>query len=87
VGAVGVQRVENCDSIRGARGQGVSTLVPGLIAAALTAVIREDQAELSAQLPSEARCLRNFERVREARVEEDSRSIAARVLEIGADAI
>jgi hypothetical protein len=53
----------------------------------MTAVIREDQAELGAQLPSEARCLRNFERVREAGVEEDSWCIAARVLEIGADAI
>jgi hypothetical protein len=87
MGALDVQRVENPNRIGDPRGQRVGIDVLGLVAPALTAVIREDQAELLAQHPSEAGAFRNLERVCEARVEEDRWTAAARVLEIRADAI
>jgi hypothetical protein len=81
VGAVDFQRGENGDSVGGARSQSAGTLIASLVAAPLAAMIREDQAELIPQRPSQPGRLSNFKRVREARVEEDRRSISTRVLE------
>ena len=58
-----------------------------LVAAALTAMIGEDQPELADQCSSETRRLRNLQRISEARIEEDGWAIASRVLEVGADAV
>jgi hypothetical protein len=82
-----VERVENRDSIPNARRQRIRARFAGLVASALTAMIREDQAELAAQRLSEARGLRNLEGIREAGVEENGRARTSRVLEVGADAV
>jgi hypothetical protein len=50
-------------------------------------VIGEDQPELADQCASETRRLRNFQRISEARVEEDGWAFASRVLEVRADAV
>ena len=50
-------------------------------------MVGEDQAEVITQRAGERGRLRNVERIREARIEEDGRSAASRVLEVGADAV
>ena len=87
MGAVDVQRVENRDRVRNPRGQRVAFGRPWLVATALAAVIGEDQAKLITQRLRKSRRFRNLERIREARVEEDGRSAASRVLEIDTDTI
>jgi len=81
------QGVENGDSVSDARWQRVRARVIRLVAAALTAMIGEDQPELADQCSSETRRLRNLQRISEARVEEDGWALASRVLEVGADAV
>ena len=87
VRAPDAEGVEDGDSIPHARGQRVRARVIRLVAAALTAVIGEDQPELAAQCSGEARRLRNLQRIREAGVEEDGWARTSRVLEVGADAV
>ena len=81
------ERVEDRDSVPNTRRQRVGARVPWLVAAALTAVIGEDQPELVAQRSREARRLRNLQGIGEPGVEEDGRAGTSRVLEVGADAI
>ena len=50
-------------------------------------MIGKDQPELADQCSSETRRLRNFQRISEARVEEDGWAFASRVLEVGVDAV
>jgi hypothetical protein len=87
MGAVDAQHVEHGDDIPNPRGQGVGMHIGRLVAPALPPVIREDQAEVVSQRAGECRRFRNLERIREARVEENGRSGASRVLEIRSDAI
>jgi hypothetical protein len=82
-----VERVDNRDSIANTRQQRVRARLPRLVASALTAMIPEDQAELAAQRSSEARRLRDLQRIREAGVEQDGRASASRVLEVRTDAV
>ena len=50
-------------------------------------MVGEDQAEVNAQRAREPRRFRNVERICEARVEEDGRRAASRVLEVGSYAV
>ena len=85
--ALDVQRIEHSDRIPDASCQPVGARVPWLVAAALTAVICEDQPKPGAQRLGKPRRLRNLQRIGEAGVEEDGRADAARVLEVRADAV
>ena len=87
VSTLDAERVENSNGVPNTRRQRIRARLARLLAAALTAMIREDQAELAAQRSSESRRLRNLQRIREAGVEEDRRSRASRVLEVGVDAV
>src|SRR5918996_1120534 len=87
VHALDPERVENRDSVCNARRERVRARLVRLVTPALTAVIGEDQAELAAQGPREARGCRNLQWVSEAGVEENRRGRASRVLEVGADAV
>jgi hypothetical protein len=87
VRALDAQRVENGDGVANTGGQRVRARLPWLVAAALTAVIREDQPELAAQHPSETRRLRDLQRIREPGVKQGGGPRASRVLEVRADAI
>src|SRR5262245_53572054 len=87
VRAFNAEGVENGDSVPHARGQDVPGRIMRLVAAALTAVVGEDQPKLAAQCSGEARRLRNLQRIREAGVEEDGWTRTLRVLEVGTDAV
>jgi hypothetical protein len=82
VRALDAQRVEDGDRVADACSQGIGTWVVSLVASTLAAVIGEEQAELAAQRPGEARRFRDLERIGEACVEEDRRAWARRILEV-----
>src|SRR6266540_2551289 len=87
VGTLDAERVEDRDGVRDPGSQRVGARVLRLVAAALAAVVGEDHPELATQRSGEARRLRDLERIREARVEEDGRACASCVLEERADGI
>jgi hypothetical protein len=87
VRALDAERVENSDGVPNARRQRIRARLARLVASALTAMIREDQPELAGHRSSEARRLRDLQRIREAGIEENGRARASRVLEVAADAV
>jgi hypothetical protein len=72
-----VERVEHGDRVGNTRRQCVRAWLARFVASALTAVVGEDQPELAAQGLSQARRFRDFERIREAGVEENRRAGAS----------
>ncbi len=64
------EHIENRDSIANTRWQRIRAWLARLVAAALAAVVGEDQAELAAQRVGETRRLRDLQRIGEAGVEE-----------------
>src|SRR5438093_11176588 len=87
VGTLDTERVEDRDGVRDPGSQRVGARVLRLVAAALAAVVGEDQPELATQRSGEARRLRDLARTRDARLAEDGRACAACVLDDRADGI
>jgi hypothetical protein len=87
VGSFDAEGVQDRHGVGDPRGQRIGGDVMWLVAAALAAVVGEDQAEVLAERLRERGGLRVLERVREAGVNENRLSATPGVVEEGADAI
>jgi hypothetical protein len=85
MGSLDIQRVEDRHGICGSQGERVRTHLAWLVAAALPAVIGEDQVNVGPDGAGQAGRLLPLKWIGKLRVRDDRRPIVGRVLEIRSD--